>query len=69
MTKTEIHVNLNVHELGVILSALQLLDSGDEYQIGRYYGSSQAIYDRLKKVYDSMDHSTLYQINDCEPSF
>jgi len=65
----EKNVSLNVHELGVILSALQLLDSGDEYQIGRYYGSARAIHDRLKKVYDSMDHSTLYQVNDCEPSF
>jgi hypothetical protein len=65
----EKNVYLNVHELGVILSALQLLDHHDENQIAREYGSAGAIHDRLKNVYDNMDKSTLCFQYDVEPSF
>ena len=36
--RTETNVFLNVQELGVILSALQLLDHTDEHLIARQYG-------------------------------
>ena len=65
----EARVNLNVHELGIILSALQLLTSRDENQIAKDYGSASTLHDRLKEVYDSMDQSTLNFHYDVEPSF
>ena len=67
----ECQVPLNVQEIGVILSALQLLDSGEEYNIARHYGSAPSLYNRLKEVYDQMDQSSLGEQNDpiCEPSF
>ena len=70
MTTThEKSVSLNVHELGVILSALQSLDHGDENLIAREFGSSRALHDRLKAFYDNMDKSTVCLTYDCEPSF
>ena len=45
---TETNVNLNVHEIGILLSALQLLNNSDEIHIAREYGSSQALYNKLK---------------------
>ncbi len=65
----EKQVPLNVHELGVILSALQLLSHSDEHVIAREYGSSSSLHNRLKEVYDNMDQSTLCLTYDCEPSF
>ena len=62
-------IPLNVHELGVILSALQLLSHHDENVIAREYGSASSLYDRLKEVYDNMDQTTLCLSYDCEPSF
>ena len=62
-------VSLNVHELGVILSALQLLSSCDENLIAKEYGSASSLHNRLKEVYDEMDQSTLCLSYDCEPSF
>jgi len=62
-------IALNVHELGVILSALQLLSHHDENVIAREYGSASSLYDRLKEVYDNMDQTTLCLSYDCEPSF
>jgi len=62
-------IPLNVHELGVILSALQLLSNHDENIIAREYGSASSLHDRLKEVYDNMDQSTVYLNYDCEPSF
>ena len=52
-------VSLNVHELGVILSALQLLSSRDENLIAKEHGSASTLHNRLKEVYDNMDQSTL----------
>jgi len=62
-------IPLNVHELGVILSALQLLSHRDENLIAREYGSVSTLHNRLKEVYDNMDQSTVYLNYDCEPSF
>ena len=65
----EKQVPLNVHELGVILSALQLLSHHDENQIAKEYGSASSLHNRLKEVYDEMDKKTLSLSYDCEPSF
>ena len=65
----EKQVPLNVHELGVILSALQLLSHHDENIIAREYGSASSLHNRLKEVYDGMDQSTLSLTYDVEPSF
>ena len=62
-------IPLNVHELGVILSALQLLTHRDENLIAREYGSASTLHNRLKEVYDAMDKKTLELSYDCEPSF
>jgi len=67
----ERNIPLNVQELGVILSALQVLDVAEEWQISKYYGSASTLYNRLKDIYDEMDQSTIGEQNDpiCEPSF
>ena len=44
---TEANVNLNVHEIGVILSALQQLNMREENIIAREYGSVPARYNKL----------------------
>jgi len=67
MTETE--VRLNVHEIGVILSALQLLENRDEHQIAREYGSVQALYHKLHSLMDQMDTSETGLRNDVVPSF
>ena len=67
MTETE--VKLNVHEIGVILSALQLLNNSDEVHIAREYGSSQALYNKLSLVMEQMDTSETGLRNDVIPSF
>jgi len=67
MTETE--VKLNVHELGVILSALQLLENRDEHQIAREYGSVPALYSKLSFLMEQMDTSETGLRNDVVPSF
>ena len=66
---TEANVNLNVHEIGVILSALQLLNLRDENQIAREYGSVPALYNKLYTVFEQMDSSETGLRNDVVPSF
>ena len=66
---TEANVNLNVHEIGVILSALQLLNLRDENQIAREYGSVPALYNKLYSVFERMDTSGTALRNDVVPSF
>jgi hypothetical protein len=66
---TEANVNLNVHEVGVILSALQLLNLRDENQIAREYGSVPALYNKLYTLYEQMDSSQTGLRNDVVPSF
>ncbi len=67
----EKNVPLNVQEIGVILSALQLLDHGDENRIAKHYGSAPSLYNRLKEIYDGMDSTVCGQEHDpiCEPSY
>ena len=66
---TEVNVNLNVHEIGVILSALQLLDLREEHQIAKEYGSVPALYNKLYTVFEQMDSSETGLRNDVVPSF
>ena len=68
-TMTETNVNMNVHEIGVILSALQQLDLREEYQIAREYGSVPALYNKLYSLYERMDSSETGLRNDVVPSF
>ena len=67
----EKNVPLNVQEIGVILSALQLLDYGDENRIAKHYGSAPSLYRRLEEIYEQMDTSVCGPKDDpiCEPSF
>ena len=66
---TETQVNLNVHEIGVILSALQQLDMADERLIAREYGSAPALYNKLYSIWEQMDNSETGIRNDVVPSF
>ena len=66
---TEDFVRLNVHEIGVILSALQQLDMRDENQIAKEYGSVPALYNKLYTVFEQMDRSGTVLRYDVVPSF
>ena len=44
---TETQVNLNVHEIGIILSAIQNLENADEIRLASEYGSASALYNKL----------------------
>ena len=65
----EVNVNLNAHEMGVILSALQLLEHVDENRISREYGSASTLYDRLSELWEQMDTSETGLRNDVVPSY
>jgi hypothetical protein len=65
----ETTVNLNVHEIGVILSALQNLENADENRIAREYGSVPALYDKLYSLWEVMDTSETGLRYDVVPSF
>ena len=67
--KTETTVQLNVHEIGVILSALQLLSVSEEKYIARDYGSVPALYNKLYSLFEQMDRSETGLQNDVVPSF
>jgi hypothetical protein len=69
MTMTEATVQLNVHEIGVILSALQELNLREENRIAREYGSVPALYNKLYSVFEQMDTSGTVLRNDVVPSF
>lgn len=62
-------VDLNVHEIGIILSALQRLTIADETIISKDYGSSSSLYNRLHAIYDQMDKSTIGLRYEVTPSF
>ena len=66
---TEIQVNLNVHEIGIILSALQNLENVDEIHIARDYGSAPALYNKLYSLMEQMDTSQTGLRYDLTPSF
>ena len=55
MKKTECSIELNVHELDIILKSLELVDSRDEIQINRSSGSIDTLYDRLYDYYATLD--------------
>lgn len=66
---TETNVNLNVHEIGVILSALHTLTLLEENQIAREYGSVPAVYNKLYSLWEKMDKSETGLRYDVVPSF
>jgi len=71
MKKTEVNIELNVHELDIILKALELVESIDEIQINRSSGSIDTLYDRLYDYYAILD-TTNVELNYesyVEPSF
>ena len=55
MKKTEINIELNVHELDIILRSLELVESIDAIQINRSSGSIDTLYDRLYDYYATLD--------------
>jgi hypothetical protein len=65
----EINVNLNVHEMGILLSALTNLEIVEEMHISREYGSATALYNRLYPLWEQMDSSETGLRNDMVPSF
>ena len=65
----EAEVKLNVHELGIILSALQLLELSEEKYIAREYGSASTLYNKLNTLMEQMDTSETGLRNDVVPSF
>ena len=66
---TETTVNLNVHEIGILLSAIQNLENIDEIHIARDYGSAPALYNKLYTLWERMDRSQTGLRYDMSPSF
>lgn len=66
---TEFPVSLNVHEIGILLSALQCVDLREELQIAKEYGSVPALYNKLYSLWELMDKSETTLRNDVIPSF
>ena len=70
MTKTEVQVNLNSSELGILMSALQCVERGEEYHIEKSHGSLSTLYNRLSDLSVGMDLSPTAQPEPyVEPSF
>jgi hypothetical protein len=65
----ETNVNLNVHEMGIILSAIQNLENVDENRLAREYGSASALYNKLYTLFERMDRSEIGLRYDVVPSF
>ena len=66
---TETQINLNVHEIGILLSALQTLSVSDKKVIAKDYGSAPALYNKLYSLYEQMDQSKVQLSYDFTPSF
>jgi hypothetical protein len=66
---TETQVNLNVHEIGIILSALQEVNTQEENRIAREYGSVPALFNKFYSIFETMDRSSTVLRNDVVPSF
>ena len=66
---TEINLNLNVQELGVLISALEGLETVEEHRIAREYGSVPALYNKLYSYWEKMDTSQTGLRYDVSPSF
>lgn len=62
-------VRLNVHEIGIILSALQQLENVDENRIAKEYGSVPTLYNKLYTIWEGMDRSETGIRNDVVPSY
>jgi hypothetical protein len=69
MKPAEVNVNLNVHEIGVILSSLQLLSIAEERQIAKDYGSASALYNKLHSLQEQLDTSQVKLSYDLTPSY
>jgi hypothetical protein len=70
MTKTEVQVNLNSSELGILMSALQCVERREECQIEKEHGSLSTLYNRLSDLSVGMDLSPTPQPEPyVEPSF
>jgi len=70
MTRTEIQVGLNSNEIAILLSALQCVESMEEYHIERAHGSLSTLYNRLNDLSVGMDLSPNQPPEDyVEPSF
>ena len=65
----EVNVSLNVHEIGILLSALQNLENIDEIRLAREYGSASALYAKLHDLWEQMDTSETGLRYDVVPSF
>jgi hypothetical protein len=65
----ETNVNLNVHEIGILLSALDNLSTSDQNLIAKDYGSASSLQSRLLSIWQSMDKSKLNLRYDITPSF
>lgn len=66
---TETQINLNVHEIGILLSSLQSLDLSEEKMIAKDYGSAPALYNKLYSLWERMDTSKTGLRYDLTPSF
>lgn len=72
MKQTEVPIELNANELDIILSALKLIDNGDEIQINRQFGSVSTLHDRLYNYYNQLEKTNIefnYHEPFIEPSF
>ena len=65
----DVTVELNVQEMGIIISALQNLENVDELHLSHEYGSVSALYNRLYPHWEQMDRSETGIRNDVVPSF
>lgn len=61
----EVQLNLNVHEMGILLMAMQIVEFSDEVQMEKECGSMRTLYDRLYTEYMKMDRTNVVQ--ECEP--
>jgi len=66
---TEDFVKLNVHEIGILLSSLELLSVSEEKVIAKDYGSAPALYNKLYSIYEQMDKTKVELRYDLTPSF
>ena len=61
----EVQLDLNVHEMGILLMAMQIVEFSDEVQMEKECGSMRTLYDRLYTEYMKMDRTNVKQ--ECEP--
>lgn len=65
----EVNVNLNAHELGILVQLLENLSASEEKLLAKDYGSASSLHSRLYAMWETMDHSTLNLGYDFTPSF